>query len=493
MTTAPSRRWVGLLLGLAGVLLTGCTMAGARGATISTISRATSGTGDCPPATVTGTAPGLDPAQEANAKTVVGVALGRGLGPTGAAIAVAAALAESSLYNYANDGTSTLVGSAEGRQLNDSERAVARQSLTYPHDKVGNNLDSIGLFQQRPMTGWGTPAELINPATATGKFLDQMVKVAGWQTLSPWTVAQKVQGSPSSDGGIYRDSYQRATAIVAALDTGPADSGQQSIGRRRPGRVTGATCGQPVQAASAGGGSAAWGGYQNGRIPAQRAVPRPSGAGPATRMRRRDRVRPAQHRLQSRLRAEHRHHRRLPLLRRTSPMPTGKGQPVRQPRHLQPRLGQSRRHRRLLRHQQRHRPGLRLAHHQRRPLRLEPPRLGASRRLQTRTLALGIRRHLMTSASWPPSSPRRRNQSTGGTAAGPDGRNEPMMDPRLAKVIDTRQLTYTIEQVSELLGISRATAYQLARDGVIPARRIGRRWMVPRKALHDWLDHLPAA
>ena len=100
--------WCGLLLGLAGVLLTGCTMAGARGATINTITRPTTSTGDCPPATVTGTAPGLDPAQEANAKTVVGVALGRGLGPTGAAIAVAAALAESSLYNYANDGTSTL-------------------------------------------------------------------------------------------------------------------------------------------------------------------------------------------------------------------------------------------------------------------------------------------------------------------------------------------------------------------------------------------------
>ena len=45
MTTAPSRRWAGLLLGLAGVLLTGCTMAGARGATISTIARASNGWG----------------------------------------------------------------------------------------------------------------------------------------------------------------------------------------------------------------------------------------------------------------------------------------------------------------------------------------------------------------------------------------------------------------------------------------------------------------
>ncbi|WP_420123252.1 M15 family metallopeptidase [Nakamurella sp.] len=270
MTIKTSRRWPGLILGLAGVLLTGCTMAGARGAIINTIGRPT-GTGDCPPAAVTGTAPGLDPAQEANAKTVVGVALGRGLGPTGAAIAVAAALAESSLYNYANDGTSTLIGSAEGRQLNDAERSVARQSLAFPHDKVGNNLDSIGLFQQRPMTGWGTPAELINPATATGKFLDRMVTVSNWQTVSPWTVAQKVQGSPSSDGGIYRDTYQQATVIVAALDTGSTTAGANAIAQVA---AADTSCGQP--AANAATGPAAWGGYQNGRIPATALCPIPS-------------------------------------------------------------------------------------------------------------------------------------------------------------------------------------------------------------------------
>ena len=275
MTTMPRRRWAGLLLGLAGVLLTGCTMAGARGATINTIARTTTGTGECPPAAVTGAAPGLDPAQEANAEIVVGVALGRGLGSTGAAIAVSAALAESSLYNYANDGTSTLIGSAERRQLNDAERAVARQSLTYPHDKVGNNLDSIGLFQQRPMTGWGTPDQLINPATATGKFLDQMVTVANWQAVSPWTVAQKVQGSLSSDGGIYRDSYQQATAIVAALNTGTApfttSGGPGAVAQVA---VTDISCGQP--AAKAATGPAAWGGYQNGRIPEIALCPVPS-------------------------------------------------------------------------------------------------------------------------------------------------------------------------------------------------------------------------
>ena len=274
--TSLRRGWVGLLLGLAGVLLTGCTLGGNRGATINTLAQ-TGRAADCPPATVTGTAPGLDAAQQTNAQVIVGVALGRGLGATGAGIAVAAALAESSLYNYANDGTSTLIGSAEHRQLNDTERAMARESLTYPHDKVGNNLDSIGLFQQRPMTGWGTPDQLINPATATGKFLDQMVKVTGWQTVSPWTVAQKVQGSPSSDGGIYRDSYQQATSVVAALNTGSTPTTAGGASAIVAQAAAGSICGQPASAASGGGGgSAAWGGYQNGRIPAGALCPIPS-------------------------------------------------------------------------------------------------------------------------------------------------------------------------------------------------------------------------
>ena len=114
-------------IGLASIVAVG-----AIGGT-SPSGRASSGPGAACGA-VTGTAVGLDPAQAVNAATITGVALGRGLGPVGAAIGVSVALAESTLFNYANDGTSTLVGSAEGRQLNDSERAVARESLALPHD-----------------------------------------------------------------------------------------------------------------------------------------------------------------------------------------------------------------------------------------------------------------------------------------------------------------------------------------------------------------------
>ncbi|HEY5148620.1 MAG TPA: hypothetical protein VIJ23_02125 [Mycobacterium sp.] len=162
-------------------------------------------------------ASGLDSVQERNARIIIGVATARGLGGAGAAIGVAAALAESSLYNYANDGTSTLVGTVEGRQLTAAEHAVARESLNYPHDRVGDNLDSIGLFQQRPMSGWGPPRELIDPATSAGLFFDRLVQIPGWQSMPAWTVAQRVQGSSSTDGGIYRQVYPQAVRIVTAL------------------------------------------------------------------------------------------------------------------------------------------------------------------------------------------------------------------------------------------------------------------------------------
>jgi hypothetical protein len=260
---------VGLLLGIA-VVVTVAAVGAKR-----TQPRFVPGALDC--GAVTGTPQGeLDAAQERNAKIIVSVALSRKLGNTGAAIGVAVALAESTLYNYANDGTSTLVGSAESRQLDDAERAVARESLRYPHDRVGNNLDSIGLFQQRPMTGWGSPEQLIDPATSAGFFYDRLVQVPGWQALPPWTAAQTVQGSSSSDGGIYREMYERAVTIVDEL-TADSTTGPVAPAAVPVDRTDDEWCPSPAGAAGPdGGGSADWGGYANGQIPASALCPVPT-------------------------------------------------------------------------------------------------------------------------------------------------------------------------------------------------------------------------
>ena len=52
----------------------------------------------------------------------------------------------------------------------------------------------------------------------------------------------------------------------------------------------------------------------------------------------------------------------------------------------------------------------------------------------------------------------------------------------------TEPLTYSVDKVAELLGIARGVAYECVRNGSIPATRVGRRWLVPRKRFHAWLD-----
>jgi excisionase family DNA binding protein len=50
---------------------------------------------------------------------------------------------------------------------------------------------------------------------------------------------------------------------------------------------------------------------------------------------------------------------------------------------------------------------------------------------------------------------------------------------------------YTVRQVAARLGISAGLAYELVREGEIPAKRLGRRWVVPRELFHAWLNEMP--
>jgi excisionase family DNA binding protein len=49
------------------------------------------------------------------------------------------------------------------------------------------------------------------------------------------------------------------------------------------------------------------------------------------------------------------------------------------------------------------------------------------------------------------------------------------------------KLVYTVDEVAELLGLSRGLTYDLVRAGTIPAERVGRRWIIPRARLDAWL------
>jgi excisionase family DNA binding protein len=54
--------------------------------------------------------------------------------------------------------------------------------------------------------------------------------------------------------------------------------------------------------------------------------------------------------------------------------------------------------------------------------------------------------------------------------------------------METERLTMTVSEAAEVLGISRAFAYELVGRGEIPVVRFGRRVVVPRKALEILLE-----
>ena len=53
---------------------------------------------------------------------------------------------------------------------------------------------------------------------------------------------------------------------------------------------------------------------------------------------------------------------------------------------------------------------------------------------------------------------------------------------------DDLPLTLTVPEVGEVLGISRAKVYDLARSEGFPSMRIGTRILVPRNKLIRWID-----
>jgi hypothetical protein len=125
--------------------------------------------------------------QAADASTIAAVASRRGLPNHAVTIALAAAMQESKLFN---------VGSGD--------------------------RDSVGIFQQRPSQGWGTPQQLIHPAYAANAFFTHLEKIPRWRTLPVDVAAQEVQHS--ADGSAYAQWEERARALARAL-TGEVPAG----------------------------------------------------------------------------------------------------------------------------------------------------------------------------------------------------------------------------------------------------------------------------
>jgi hypothetical protein len=128
----------------------------------------------------------LDTGQAAIASTMVGVVTTRALPERAAVLALAAGLQESKLQNLV---------SGQG------------------------DRDSVGVLQQRPSQGWGTPEQLNDVNYATGAFLNALVKISGWQSLPLAEAIQKVQ--VSADGSLYAAHEPEAQSLADRLTGNP--------------------------------------------------------------------------------------------------------------------------------------------------------------------------------------------------------------------------------------------------------------------------------
>ncbi|WP_040250887.1 peptidoglycan-binding protein [Streptomyces sp. SCSIO ZS0520] len=129
------------------------------------------------------TAADLDPTQLANARIVIGVGKGANIPEQGQVIALMTAMQESKFVNY-----------------------------TVPVDH-----DSLGIFQQRPSTGWGTPEQITDVPTSSKSFYGVapfgsnpgLIQIAGWETMPPGDVCQAVQRSAYPDRYAQWEQFAR--------------------------------------------------------------------------------------------------------------------------------------------------------------------------------------------------------------------------------------------------------------------------------------------
>ena len=142
----------------------------------------------------------------------------RGITDTGIKIALATAIVESGMKMYANPADPA--------------------SMQLPHDAVGYDHDSVGLFQQRANGAWGTTEDRMDPAKSAGMFYDQLVK-ADYNTGDPGAHAQRVQrsafpdryGQKMADAQKYLDTFNQSAGgpkITAMADGGILGNARQA-------------------------------------------------------------------------------------------------------------------------------------------------------------------------------------------------------------------------------------------------------------------------
>ena len=96
--------------------------------------------------------------------------------------------------------------------------ATALQEAKLENPSYGD-LDSVGIFQQRPSEGWGSTSQLEDPAYAAAAFFGALVKVPNYTGIPVYQAAQDVQRS--ADGSAYQQYAQTGATLAADFTAVP--------------------------------------------------------------------------------------------------------------------------------------------------------------------------------------------------------------------------------------------------------------------------------
>lgn len=162
----------------------------------------------------------LDQAQLTRAATIISVGGATdGVGRDGVVVALMAALTESNLRMLSNT-------------------SAYPQSARYPNDGNGADHDSLGLFQMRPSTGWGTVSDLMDAEYQARAFFGGpdgpnhgsprgLLDIENWRELPKGVAAQAVEVSAYPAryaayvpvAGAIVDAMARATSSGSCTDS----------------------------------------------------------------------------------------------------------------------------------------------------------------------------------------------------------------------------------------------------------------------------------
>ncbi|UVK63413.1 lysin A [Mycobacterium phage Aegeus] len=142
-------------------------------------------------------------AKDDYARAVIAEGKRRGITPRGIQIGLATVDVETGFVMYAN--------------------SKVPESLTIPHDRVGSDGFSVGLFQQQIVRGangqwwWGDCATCMNPTLSAGLFFDRLAKLPyNDPGRSPGSFAQQIQQSAFPDR--YDQHFAAAVDLYNRLE-----------------------------------------------------------------------------------------------------------------------------------------------------------------------------------------------------------------------------------------------------------------------------------